>query len=1286
MALEPASTDAPRGSPLGDGLRALHALRPLDWWAGAAIVLRLGLRAPLGAAGSSARTTLPLLDDPAEPEPEPPALVPAQRLHLVRDNETLQPAVPAELQAQGDGAAAPPSWLQEVPLLPQPAQQPNPFRGPREPLFEPRWQRAILTRLASSVLPAGELDLHAVVAQIAAGLPLRQVPRRRIATAVKGLRVLVDQGPAMQPYQLDVADLLRAFVRTLGPTRLRVEGFRGLPSWGVQAGLDGADFRPSPPGMALVLLTDLGLPPQPVEGARAGAEGWLRFLATLRRQGQPATLVVPRPAAQLPVGLARVARMVPWDRRTLASRLAEPAGGAATVDETVDDDADAVQTLNAVAALDPATRELACAAALATRIESRLLRDLRLALAAASPLGAEIGVHTEARLWFSDLVAERASTGIALVPSAREALLRLLRRDRDALRRAWTLVEAAHADAPPALRMEELVAFHWLNNEPEAARQVLRSLVATLVAPQRSGSWRWATQAVLRLPRALLALEEAQMLALGTAARSVESVALQGLSQGSGSGWHWLRPPVAERDVIVTLRRGAIEFAPRTTAAARDQTLVLRVPDMPLVLLEISPMDKSAAATTCKLNPQRRMLVTLEGEDFEIGIVGGGRWRLRALRERATGTQRVIARNRAPRVQIEYDVELYGALKKVTLPFVVGVLADLIGTSAEPMAPVAERKFLQIDADNFDERMKALRPRLVLQVEGSGRRDDSTLMAVELVFERLEDFQPVAIAQQVPALADLLRTRSDFGFLALRLEAHADAASILKRLLQDEGLLRQIASRKEGSGAALEGVRLDGALVANLLRRGLALDTAEDSETLDRAIAALARHGPQRGDETGRWIELLVAQVDKDLSRTLDAILHHPDFQRLEAAWRGLAHLVQQSETDELLKIRVLNISKADLQRTMRRYEGTAWDQSPLYRRIVDEEFGQFGGEPYGCIVADYGFDHSPADVELLRQLGQVGAAAQLPFIAAAAPSLVQRESWAGMDGTRDLTRLTQTAEYAAWRELRESDVARFLVLAVPGFLARLPYDSSTQEFGFDEDVADSDPQHFVWANAAYAMAANLTRSFKATGWFAQIRGVESGGAVDGMLSWKRQAVGSKFTPVVGPVELHLDDRGEASLSSIGLLPLVPLRGGSGAAFFGASTLMRPTEHEDADTNANAILATRLNVLLPVWRLTHYLRCMVRDHIGSFSDRAGIERYLQSWLMNYVDGDPANSSDAVRAARPLAAAEVAVEEGAGDGYFEAKVYLRPHFQTEGLTVSLRTSFRLPNASPAHLNP
>lgn len=435
-------------------------------------------------------------------------------------------------------------------------------------------------------------------------------------------------------------------------------------------------------------------------------------------------------------------------------------------------------------------------------------------------------------------------------------------------------------------------------------------------------------------------------------------------------------------------------------------------------------------------------------------------------------------------------------------------------------------------------------------------------------------------------------------------------------------------------------------------------------------------------DDAIKSIEAIIAELDRKLTEQVNLIIHHADFQQLEGAWRGLSYMVNNTETDEMLKIRVLNISKKELGKTLKKFKGTAWDQSPLFKKLYEEEYGQFGGEPFGCLVGDYYFDHSPPDVELLSQIAQISAASHCPFISAVAPSTLQMDSWSELANPRDLTKIFLTPEYASWRSLRESEDSRYLGLAMPRFLARLPYGEKTNpvdEFVFEEDTAAATSSKYCWANSAYAMATNINRSFKLYGWCSRIRGIESGGAVEN-LPVHTFPTDDGGVDMKCPTEIAISDRREAELAKAGFMPLIHKKNSDFAAFIGAQSLQKPAEYDDPDATANANLAARLPYLFATCRFAHYLKCIVRDKIGSFKEKDDMQHWLNNWILNYVDGDPAHSSETTKAEKPLAAAEVVVEEVEGNpGYYSSKFFLRPHYQLEGLTVSLRLVSKLPSA-------
>jgi type VI secretion system protein ImpC len=491
---------------------------------------------------------------------------------------------------------------------------------------------------------------------------------------------------------------------------------------------------------------------------------------------------------------------------------------------------------------------------------------------------------------------------------------------------------------------------------------------------------------------------------------------------------------------------------------------------------------------------------------------------------------------------------------------------------------------------------------------------------------------------------------------------------------------QQATQAAPAQGAVAEIGELD-----KLLERDFKPKTAGARDAIKAAVQTLAEQALQGvatvPDDAVKSIEAIIAAIDEKLSQQVNEIIHHPDFQKLEGSWRGLSHLIKNTETDEMLKIRVFNISKKELGKTLKKFEGTAWDQSPIFKKIYEDEYGVAGGTPYGCLVGDYEFDHGAPDVAMLNSLAQIGASAHTPFITAAAPTLFQMDSWTELNNPRDLTKIFESPEYASWRSLRASEDSRYLGLCMPRFLSRLPYGAKTspvEEFAFEEDTASADHSKYTWSNSAYAMATNITRAFKLYGWCARIRGVESGGVVEGL------PVHSFPTDDGGvdmkcPTEVAVPDRREAELSKLGMLALTHWKNTDFAAFIGGQSLQKPQEFENPNATANAMLSARLPYLFATCRFAHYLKCMVRDKIGSFKERADMERWLNNWIQQYVEPDPLNATEEAKARRPLAEAKVEVEAvQENPGYYKSKFWLRPHFQLEGLTVSLRLVAQLPS--------
>jgi type VI secretion system protein ImpC len=427
-------------------------------------------------------------------------------------------------------------------------------------------------------------------------------------------------------------------------------------------------------------------------------------------------------------------------------------------------------------------------------------------------------------------------------------------------------------------------------------------------------------------------------------------------------------------------------------------------------------------------------------------------------------------------------------------------------------------------------------------------------------------------------------------------------------------------------------------------------------------------------------IDEMIARLDEKLSAQVNEILHAPEFQQIESAWRGLHYIVFNSETDASLKLRVFNVSKQELYKDLRLYPDAKWDQSPLFKAVYEQEFGQLGGHPYGALVGDYHFDHSAVDIRLLRDLGKIAAAAHAPFISGAAPTLLGMDSWTELTNPRDLSKIFDTPDYAAWKSLRDSENSRYVGLCMPRVLARQPYGAKSQpveEFAFEEETDGHTGQKYGWMNAAYAMAANINRAYKEYGWTVRIRGVQSGGEVIN-LPTHTFPTDDGGVDLKCPTEIAISDRRENELSKSGLLPLIHRKNTDKAAFIGAQSLYRPKKYDKEEATAADNLSARIPYMFAISRFSHYLKCMVRDQIGETKERQELERWLQGWINLYVDADPANSSSLVKARKPLAAARVDVfEDAENPGFYGARFYLRPHFQLEGMDIGMSLVSRLP---------
>ena len=638
------------------------------------------------------------------------------------------------------------------------------------------------------------------------------------------------------------------------------------------------------------------------------------------------------------------------------------------------------------------------------------------------------------------------------------------------------------------------------------------------------------------------------------------------------------------------------------------------------------------------------------------------------------------------RVRITFDVLVGDVLEKKELPFVVGVLADLSGHPRDPLVAFAQRNAIPIHRDNFNEVMEGAGPRLALRVPNK-LTDSSTSLAVELTFRRMDDFEPARVAEQIGPLKLLQEVRQALYQVLNSMEVKSPSGVLLDEILastENAPAPSSGISHASAAGPPQSEPITTAQAAARLLDRvdqALKASGSQDDSEAERLRSYFRRlldQATKPGQPTGdvessikRWL----AEIDGSLSAQLNEVMHHPDFQKLEGTWRGLHYLVFHTETGEYLKIRVLNVSKREL--IQDQGQAVKFDQSTLFKKVHDEQYGWLGGEPYALLVSDCEFSHSPDDLNLLKKISQVAAAAHAPFVAAASPKMFGLNRFDEFVSVVELSKIFDRAEYAGWKSFRASEDSRFTALTVPRVLCRLPYGARfkrVEQFNFEESVDGPNLDKFAWTNSAWAYAARVTDAASKWGWMARIRGLEGGGRVDG-LPVHTFARSDGGIAMECPAEIAVSERHEADLSNLGFLPLLHVKGASSAVFLGAQSCHKPQKYFDAGATAAAELSSKLSHLLCVSRFMHYLRIMGRDKIDVFMSAAECEGWLNDWLRSYCERPDAETGSAER---PLSDARVQIQPATGKpGWHKMVVDLVPFFQVEDQTAVLRLVTEIP---------
>ncbi|GAB2182351.1 hypothetical protein DLREEDagrD3_25740 [Denitratisoma sp. agr-D3] len=673
-----------------------------------------------------------------------------------------------------------------------------------------------------------------------------------------------------------------------------------------------------------------------------------------------------------------------------------------------------------------------------------------------------------------------------------------------------------------------------------------------------------------------------------------------------------------------------------------------------------------------------------------------------------------LLRVRPPRVRITYDVETAGAIEKKELPFIVGIFADLSGEldpEKPPLPPIKERKMTEIDRDNFNDLMKKIGPRVGLGkvknlLDPASTPEAPVNLGGSIVFSSLDDFSPAAVVERIPELKKLYDSRKNIRKLQAKGEGSTPVQMFFEKALNDADLQGALKGSFDGVKAdALGTTALPDA--ADAFLKGYYLDAdGVEIEGRKKAASELAGEFYQEllvdlpADHlTGAaaFMDDKVASLDVLISKQLAEVMHAEGFQKIEATWRGLHYLVSRSETGAMLKLRVLDASKKDMDDDLNK--AVEFDQSGLFKMIYEAEYGTFGGAPYSLLVGDYEFGRTPDDIRRLNKIAEVAASAHAPFIASADAKLFDLSTFGDLPKPRDLQKIFETDELIEWRAFRESEDSRYVTLTLPKVLLRLPYGtemrpSATKDvpnpkprrvpvpaegFVYEElksPLPSEDSKAFLWGNPAFILAERITNAFSLYGWTAAIRGVEGGGLVEGLPVYTYTS-DQGDVDMICPTQVSITDRREKELNDLGFMAICHAKKSNKAAFFGGQTTNKPKLYISPLANSNAQISAMLPYILAASRFAHYIKVIMREKLGSFLTRSNVESYLNSWIAQYVLLDD-NASQGMKAAYPLRDAKITVTDIPGKpGAYNATIFLKPHFQLEELTTSIRLVAELP---------
>lgn len=630
--------------------------------------------------------------------------------------------------------------------------------------------------------------------------------------------------------------------------------------------------------------------------------------------------------------------------------------------------------------------------------------------------------------------------------------------------------------------------------------------------------------------------------------------------------------------------------------------------------------------------------------------------------------QQTLLKTRPPRVKITYDVEKGNAIEKEELPFIVGVFADLAGENFANQTPLKERNFIEINGDNFDLVLSAINPSITVNVNSILDKKVKSLRFT-LNFVSFEDFSPGKIALQIPLLKTLVNRRKAILDLTAKLDSNDLLSAKVLKIITNKEERKTFAAEVESKKPEVMN-KLGNEL--GLVKSGIDIEFMINMFTeLNTALKLMDETNSDNIDDPYSFLISLVVKMDEELSLQMDEILHDPNFQKLEASWRGLYYLVHNTLSSSSLKLKVLNITRKEMRDDL--VKAVEFDQSAIFKKVYESEYGTLGGTPYSCLIGDFAFGRSGSDIELLRHISKIASAAHAPFIGGVNPNMFDLESFSDLGIPRDLGVLFESSELAAWNSFRTTEDSRYVSLVLPKVLLRAPYDAEDgdcEEFNYNESINGTNNKEFCWGNPAYVMAANITKSFAEFSWTTAIRGVEGGGKVENLPTYTYETDNGDIE-LKCPSQVAITDRREKELSDLGFIALCHAKGTDYSVFFGAQTTQKPKRYNTPDATANAMLSTKLPYLLNASRFAHYIKMLMRNKIGSFLTAAEVQTYLQNWIAEYVLLSDLGTQE-VKSRYPLRMAKITViDSPESPGSYKVVMLLKPHFQLEDLAVSLR---------------